>query len=909
MHWMTRMTSWAKNHVLAVDTAMTLLVAVLFLLVSVSSGSTPGVLFYCPSPVRVLWQIAVLTPTATRRWRPEPSAWAITTIVTCQLIIGPVLVPADLFALTVLYAVIVYGNPKRSRLFTCLALALGILASLALAMSSSVGPVFGDPGSTQSVTLCQGTDPHQCAQEFLSVFAGALTLIILSITTVIFLGYWQRARNVTITMMQERNAALQAGEEERQRIAALAERARIARDMHDVVAHTLSIIIVQSDGGRYVGASNPQIAKRTMHTIEHESQRAMRDMQHLLGVFGEPDHADYRHVSALVGEARHSAADTDISYTIIGEPHPARLSETASTAMYRMVQEALTNVRKYAGPDVHVDIEEAWSDTGLTVRVTDDGRGASAAADGHKPGFGLLGMRERIAMAHGSVQAGPRLSGGFEVVASVPYRDTEHEAELRATASTAASPAPVAAVPAAHQSQEALTGASEPTMPAIDLQHSSTVGDELTPVRQPGQNTIGGGRTSVRQSIAPASLPLQARPTRIPDMLRRCFNDRRPTLPTAEDRTDGATNTVERMSMWWERHYLASDILSGLIFIAFFGLSGVNVGNNLEFVLTGNQTHAIGQAVIWAVTVLAILPWMFRRRFPQASAIFAFVFAILQLLVMPCILFVNIMSLGVLSAAILYGNRRSTNRAIAAASTATCMCALCVFSGAMGYTSLLAMLANLAQLQRPSGAILIETGSAFVTVGLMCLIAIVAAIWKRTSGNDALVLQAREQALNEEARRQQVLAANVERDRISANIQSEVTDTLQSVIACTHEGLAMFEHAEREGTEPDAAAVSEAFKQIGEQGRAALARMRELLGVLRKTGFSDETHDRSADIAPLAPVSPPASASSVTPATQNSQTTPAAPAAATTPDVVSDALPAAETTASGTAATTAESAG
>ena len=908
MHWMTRMTSWAKSHVLAVDTAMTILVAALFLLMTASTGSTPGVLFSCPAMVCDLWQIAMLIPVATRRWRPEPSAWAIVAVSVAQLIVGPALVPSDMFALAVLYAVIVYGNPMHSKLFACLGLALGILASLTLAVSTSVGPVFGTATSPITVTLCQGNNPHTCAQDFLSAFTGGLILITLCIITAIFLAYWQRARNATIAALRERNASLKAGEQERRRIAALAERARIARDMHDVVAHTLSIIIVQSDGGRYAGASNPQIAKDTMHTIEHESQRAMEDMHRLLGVFGEPDHADYRHVAALIDESRRSASDTDISYRIVGEPHPARLSETASTAMYRMVQEALTNVRKYAGPNVHVEIEEAWSGTGLTVRVSDDGRGASAAADGHKPGFGLQGMSERIAMAHGSVQAGPRLSGGFEVLASVPYRDAEHEAELHVTASTATSPAPGAGEPAARQSQEALTGAGEPTIPATDLQHSSTVGDELAPVRQPRQNTISGG-TPVRQSIAPASLPLPARPTRIPDMLRRCFHDRRPALPTAEDRTDGATNTVERMSMWWERHYLASDILSGLIFIAFFGLSGVNVGNNLEFVLTGNQTHAISQTDIWAVTVLVILPWMFRRRFPQASAIFAFIFAILQLLVMPCILFVNIMSLGVLSAAILYGNRRSTNRAIAAASTATCMCALCVFSGAMGYTSLLAMLADLAQLQRPSGAILIETGSAFVTVGLMCLIAIVAAIWKRTSGNDALVLQAREQALNEEARRQQVLAANVERDRISANIQSEVTDTLQSVIACTHEGLAMFEHAEQEGTEPDAAAVSEAFKQIGEQGRAALARMRELLGVLRKTGFSDETHDRSADIAPLAPVSPPASASSATPATQDSQTTPVAPTAATTPAAVSDALPAAETTASGTTATTAESAG
>ena len=837
------MTSWAKSHVLAVDTAMTVLVAALFLVIVTATGSIPGVFFSCPATACTLWQIAILIPVATRRWRPEPSAWAITAVAVAQLIIGPALVPADLFALSVLYAVIVYGNPNRSRLFACLALAIGILASLALAISTSVGPVFGDPGSPYTISLCEGNDPHTCAQNFLSAFTGGLIVITLCIVTAIFLGYWQRARNVTITMLQERNEALQAGEDERRRIAALAERARIARDMHDVVAHTLSIIIVQSDGGRYAGVSNPQIAKRTMHTIEHESQRAMRDMQHLLGVFGEPDHADYRHVTALFDEAERSDADIQIRFHSSGEPHPVRLSETASTAMYRMVQEALTNVRKYAGPDVHVDIEEAWSETGLTVRVTDDGRGASAAADGHKPGFGLLGMRERIAMAHGSVQAGPRLSGGFEVMASVPYRDAEHEAELRVTASTAISPAP---------------GAGVPTIPATDLQRSSTVGGAPAPVRQPRQNTIGGG-TPVRQSIAPASLPLQAHPTRIPDLLRRCFNDRRPALPTAEDRTDGATNTVERMSMWWERHYLASDILSGLIFIAFFGLSGVNVGNNLEFVLTGNQTHAIGQAVIWTVTVLVILPWMFRRRFPQASAIFTFVFAIFQLLVMPCILFVNIMSLGVLAAAILYGDRHSTNRAIAAASTATCMCALCVFSGAMGYTSLLAMLADLAQLQRPSGAMLIETVSAFVTVGLMCLIAIVAAIWKRTSGNDALVLQAREQALNEEARRQQVLAANVERDRISANIQSEVTETLQSVIARTHEGLSMFQHAEQEGSEPDATEVAEAFRQIGEQGRTALARMRELLGVLRETGFSDDGHDRSTDIAPLSPVVPAAS--------------------------------------------------
>lgn len=860
MHWMTRMTSWAKHHVLAVDTTVTVLVAVLFLFASVSTGSTPGVLFYCPPPVRALWQIAVLVPAATRRWRPEPSAWAITAIATCQLIIGPVLVPADLFALTVLYAVIVYGNPKRSRLFACLALALGILASLALAMSSSVGPVFGDPGSTQSVILCQGADPHECAQEFLSVFAGALTLIILSVITVIFLAYWQRARNVTITMLQERNAALQAGEEERRRIAALAERARIARDMHDVVAHTLSIIIVQSDGGRYAGASNPDIAKHTMHTIKQESERAMQDMRHLLGVFGEPDHADYRQVSTLIDEARHTGGDIRLAYRVHGQPHPAWLSETASTAMYRMVQEALSNIRKYAGPDVHVNIDEIWDTQKLTVSVTDDGRGASAAVDGHKPGYGLQGMRERIAMVSGSVQAGPRLNGGFEVTASVPYRDVpgyDGPGALAARAAAAATPT------------------ARPANCAAVIHDSDTVDDESHHERHQVTRPPSAAPTRDRKAARPAASSWISRAW-------RHYVSNRQATPVMSDSTRHGANAVERMSGWWERHYLFSDILSGILIAIMFSYSGVNVGNNLQFVLAGRQTDAIDQTVIWIVTIMVMLPWMFRRRFPRASAAVAVIFALIQIMVMPCILFVNIMTLGVLSAVILYGNERTVRGAIAAAGLITCACAASVLAGTMGYRCLLAMLADILRLARPNGTMLVETALAFVVIAALCLITIVSALWKRSSGNDALVQQAREQALREEAHRQQILAANVERDRISANIQSEVTQTLQSVITRTDAGLAMFEQAEREGSEPDADAVRDAFKQIGEQGREALARMRELLGVLRKTGVSDENHDRSEDIAPLAPV---------------------------TPGAVSDALSAAETAASGTTAATAESAG
>mgnify|MGYP000694770127 CR=1 FL=1 len=92
---------------------------------------------------------------------------------------------------------------------------------------------------------------------------------------------------------------------------------------------------------------------------------------------------------------------------------------------YHVVQEALTNIRKYAGPHVDVHIKESWNNGLLTLSVTDNGRGAAANIDGHTPGYGLLGMKERIESAGGSLQAGPQLGGGFEVMATLPYGGKE----------------------------------------------------------------------------------------------------------------------------------------------------------------------------------------------------------------------------------------------------------------------------------------------------------------------------------------------------------------------------------------------------------------------------------------------------------------------------------------------------
>ena len=131
----------------------------------------------------------------------------------------------------------------------------------------------------------------------------------------------------------------------------------------------------------------------------------------------------------------------------------------------------------------------------------------------------------------------------------------------------------------------------------------------------------------------------------------------------------------------------------------------------------------------------------------------------------------------------------------------------------------------------------------FMVISLaLCISATAMARWSRSSGSNALVLQAREEALRAEQAKQRILAANMERDRISESIRSEVTMTLTSVIDQAVAGLRMLDDCERHGEQPSSEAISEAFAAIGSQGRAALAHMRKLLGVLRETGFSDEAH-------------------------------------------------------------------
>ena len=438
-----RLLSWMHGHVFAGDLIITLVIGVLLFGVTGSITYNPGLLFDLKPSTQMAWEAAMLIPLLIRRWRPQTGALLCVALTLAHLIFGPCLLGADILALFMLYSVIVYGNPKNTKAFIILALSIGLLASALAAWTMTNGPLLTG-GKVHTWSSWNGSNPNgvMATEDTLgSIYTGtsmsevadmmAQSMLVLTpifevcIISTVIVAFWHRARLATIRMMRERNEAIAARDQDERDIAALAERARIARDMHDVVAHTLSIIIVQSDGGRYAGTHDPAVARNTMETIRHESERALHDMQRLLGVFGGSPHADYNDIGNLVEQAQNVSPDIRIRRNITGTASPEQLSEQASIASYHVVQEALTNIRKYAGPHVDAHIKESWNNGLLTLTITDNGRGAAANIDGHAPGYGLLGMKERIESAGGSLQAGPQLGGGFEVMATLPYGGKE----------------------------------------------------------------------------------------------------------------------------------------------------------------------------------------------------------------------------------------------------------------------------------------------------------------------------------------------------------------------------------------------------------------------------------------------------------------------------------------------------
>jgi signal transduction histidine kinase len=199
------------------------------------------------------------------------------------------------------------------------------------------------------------------------------------------------------------------------------EQTRIGRELHDVIAHNLSVIVVQAAAANDVFDARPDLAREALHEIESTGRSALGELRRLLGAvsgdatdFAPPPGLDQ--LDALVAQVRSAGLEVSVSVEGTSRPLPTAIDLSA----YRVVQEALTNTIKHANA-AHVGVELRFTNDALDIEVRDDGRSNGGSGDG--TGSGLIGMRERVVTYGGTLTAGPASGGGFRVAASFPLQD------------------------------------------------------------------------------------------------------------------------------------------------------------------------------------------------------------------------------------------------------------------------------------------------------------------------------------------------------------------------------------------------------------------------------------------------------------------------------------------------------
>ena len=199
------------------------------------------------------------------------------------------------------------------------------------------------------------------------------------------------------------------------------ERARIARELHDVIAHSVSVMTVQAGAVRRLLQPGQERERLALEAIESTGREALTEMRRLVGLLRRqgtvPDFSpqpSMRAVDVLVGTIREAGLPTELAV----EGEPRELAPGVDLAAYRVIQEALTNALKYAGP-AQAWVTVRWREDEIEVEIANDG---SSEAVGDGTGHGLIGLRERVALVGGTIESGPRAGGGFVVTARLPHR-------------------------------------------------------------------------------------------------------------------------------------------------------------------------------------------------------------------------------------------------------------------------------------------------------------------------------------------------------------------------------------------------------------------------------------------------------------------------------------------------------
>jgi signal transduction histidine kinase len=380
-----RVTSWMRGHVAVVDTSAALALTVVCL--------ATGLLVRAGAGFDVV-SVLLTAPLAVRRSRPEICLAAVSGAALVQwltVIDTNGALPADVAVPIAVHAAAAYGRVWAGRAGLAVTLVGAVLGGISL-------PLIASPVST-----------HLLFGAFIASTGAASWAV----------GGLQRVRRRQVEALAERARLLEIEREQRDRLAVLAERTRIAREMHDVVGHSLAIVIAQADGGLY--ARTPEAGTAALTAISDHARRALSETRRVLGVLR--DGPDRSHVETpqpgmadlpgLVERIRAGGLGVDLEL----DPPPSRDAEPGlSLVAYRIVQEGLTNVMKHAGAGTCARVAVRWGPRSLEIDVLDDGPGPAPAASG----YGVLGMRERVGAYGGTVTLTPRPGGGAALRARIP---------------------------------------------------------------------------------------------------------------------------------------------------------------------------------------------------------------------------------------------------------------------------------------------------------------------------------------------------------------------------------------------------------------------------------------------------------------------------------------------------------
>jgi signal transduction histidine kinase len=390
-----RLRQWDAEHRWALDGAVVMVLFLLFCVPDLAhEGDRPRELLEfarLPIPEMLLFQAGLLVPLWWRRRAPMAAFHVIAAVFVLQWSMDTLL-RADVALLVAVYSLVLHGRLGR------LPWAVPALAAALALVSARVSDVV-------------------------SVW-DALFFLCSAATAAAALGLAVRIRRAQLAALRERAVQLEIERDQRSKLAAATERTRVAREMHDIVGHSLSVIITLADGGAYAADVAPERGKEALHLIGDTGRRALAELRRVLGVLREQTDTPDLSPQPGIGDIdplcdRIRAAGPHVEYHSAGDVDALDLG--VQLAAYRIVQEALTNTLKHAGPQTRVHLSLRVDRTNLRILVRDSGppHGADRPAHPGEDGHGLIGIRERAALYDGTVIVGPGPDGGWTVEATL----------------------------------------------------------------------------------------------------------------------------------------------------------------------------------------------------------------------------------------------------------------------------------------------------------------------------------------------------------------------------------------------------------------------------------------------------------------------------------------------------------